>query len=592
MSDIIFKTNLLKGEAGNDIQSIEKTATQGVVDTYTITLTDGTTTTFEVTNGSSIATVEKTATEGFVDTYTITLTDGTTTTFNVTNGRETIVDSQMSTTSTNPLQNKVVTENVNSLNSGLSEVTSGLSEEVARATNQENVLSSRIDNIVALPSGSTQGDAELMDIRVGADGTTYASAGNAVRSQVNDLKNALNENNELWGKVYNDENVMDFATITANRIVDITNGTPSTNTSYETAEFSLDGINGIFIAYTNSIIVYAPIVFFDENGDYISGYQPTLTSIDERVNHNGYDGVWYNIPSNAKSVCIDIAISRLPIMYLVALTDVAEVTIPLYKSYGSSLQGKTIVNFGDSLFGNFRDTNNTTDKSISKMIADATGATVYNGGFGGCRMAVHSNFWDAFSMHSIADSIASGNWSVQDNALVSGSGTLPSYFAETLSMLKTIDFSKVDYITIGYGTNDYTGNVFVTGQETTFTNEWDYFKGALEYSIRTILTAFPNIRIAVISPCWRWFIVNGGYGYSSDDEQSKNTRNYMLIDYVNACKSICDKMHIPYIDTYTTLGFNEYTHLAYFPSTDGTHMNQVGRQLRADRIVGQLNSLF
>lgn len=85
---IFFKTIILKGRDGTSIGSLEKTATAGVVDTYTITLTDGETYTFEVTNGTSIANISYTSSSGNVDTYTITLTDGSTQTFQVTNGED------------------------------------------------------------------------------------------------------------------------------------------------------------------------------------------------------------------------------------------------------------------------------------------------------------------------------------------------------------------------------------------------------------------------------------------------------------------------------------------------------------------------
>ena len=80
------KVMMLKGEQGDNIASIVKTGTSGLEDTYTITLTDGSTSTFTVTNGSSIQSINKTGTSGLVDTYTITLTNGNTFTFEVTNG--------------------------------------------------------------------------------------------------------------------------------------------------------------------------------------------------------------------------------------------------------------------------------------------------------------------------------------------------------------------------------------------------------------------------------------------------------------------------------------------------------------------------
>ena len=97
------------GEDGVGIDDIRKTDTSGLIDTYTITLTDGTTKNFTVTNGKDgtngtngtdgtngmdgddgvgIVDIKKTDTLGLVDVYTITLSDGRTKTFTVTNGRD------------------------------------------------------------------------------------------------------------------------------------------------------------------------------------------------------------------------------------------------------------------------------------------------------------------------------------------------------------------------------------------------------------------------------------------------------------------------------------------------------------------------
>lgn len=101
-----------KGDPGNGIVSIEKTATDGLIDTYTITFADGSTSNFALTNGqdgekgepgdpgrkgdkgntgetgAGISYIQKTGTVGLVDTYTILFTDGRVKTFTVTNGKD------------------------------------------------------------------------------------------------------------------------------------------------------------------------------------------------------------------------------------------------------------------------------------------------------------------------------------------------------------------------------------------------------------------------------------------------------------------------------------------------------------------------
>ena len=143
--DQTAKVVMLKGEGGDTIKSIDKTTTQGLVDIYTITLESGNKKTFNVNNGNGIKTIEKTSTSGLIDTYTITFDNGETTTFTVTNGEKgekgdkgdtgpqgpqgpkgekgdpgdgggiANVDTELSVTSTNPVQNKAIAEGINSI---------------------------------------------------------------------------------------------------------------------------------------------------------------------------------------------------------------------------------------------------------------------------------------------------------------------------------------------------------------------------------------------------------------------------------------------------------------------------------------------
>ena len=66
-----------------------------------------------------------------------------------------------------------------------------LETELYNFKNKDNILESRIDNIASLSEGSTTGDAELIDARIGADGVTYNSLGTANRTQFGNIKAAM-----------------------------------------------------------------------------------------------------------------------------------------------------------------------------------------------------------------------------------------------------------------------------------------------------------------------------------------------------------------------------------------------------------------
>lgn len=66
-------------------------------------------------------------------------------------------------------------------------------QDVEGLTTEFDIVNARMDTFTKLAEGSTTGDAELQDIRVGADGTVYETAGSAVREQFNELQASLDD---------------------------------------------------------------------------------------------------------------------------------------------------------------------------------------------------------------------------------------------------------------------------------------------------------------------------------------------------------------------------------------------------------------
>lgn len=102
-------TGFLYYSLGKSIESISKTSSSGIVDTYTITYTDGSYTNFDITNADQI---ELQYSNNEIQWKYATQSNWTTLL---------VIDSELSTTSNNPIQNQAVATGINNINSKINQ---------------------------------------------------------------------------------------------------------------------------------------------------------------------------------------------------------------------------------------------------------------------------------------------------------------------------------------------------------------------------------------------------------------------------------------------------------------------------------------
>ena len=128
----------------------------------------------------------------------------------------------------NTLDEKVVVQDskIENIKASTSHITTKQNTKIA-------ALQTRMSEFTSLKDGSTTGDAELIDARIGADGTKYPSAGDAMRGQVEKLNEDLGKYFEFYD--YRDgSKTFDFNTVYHdNRITFINSNTNILNAPFD-----------------------------------------------------------------------------------------------------------------------------------------------------------------------------------------------------------------------------------------------------------------------------------------------------------------------------------------------------------------------
>lgn len=337
--------------------------------------------------------------------------------------------------------------------------------------------------------------------------------------------------------------------------------------------------------YSTTAVSIFLVYCYGENGQYLGYVTNTFAQWGSKFTVPLYDGTKYiRIFSNAN----DAITGDMLCITLDAVNEFVEYDpyhvikqSALPKQKYLPLYGKVIANFGDSIFGNKRPPND-----VSTSLANITGATVYNLGFGGCRMSQHSAGWDAFCMYRLAEAIATKDFTYQDSVNVDSVAGMPQYFKETRALLESIDFDKVDIITISYGTNDFTAGVALDKP-----NDYDdttTFCGALRYSLEKILPAYPQLHVFVCTPTYRFWIDTENDNEFLYDSDTHEISGQLLTDFVEAVQDVSKAYHLKSIDNYYDLGIDKFNRAHWFPANDGTHHNKNGGMLIAQHMANEM----
>lgn len=267
---------------------------------------------------------------------------------------------------------------------------------------------------------------------------------------------------------------------------------------------------------------------------------------------------------------------------ILPLTDEEGKIVPL-----NTKDGLSIVFFGNSPLADDRDS----EDNLVNMIADMTGATVYNCSVGSSYLAAERSYFipqdrplDAYTFYWLAcKATGLGNDEMYIQAKEYLGDDIPEDVEATLSTLDSIDFNTVDVIAVMYDAYDYLiGHPMYSDQNPTDITQ---FTGNLEAGIEILQTTYPHIRIIVMSPTYAFSNETDENGEYISSDIIRYGRD-VLSTYVIKEYASCASRQVTFIDnlygTVTEDNAKDYL-------IDNRHLNVAGRKEVAERFVYALN---
>lgn len=225
---------------------------------------------------------------------------------NLSNQDKKITDLQTSTQRKLDSQDTKINDFKAEVNTSLSNQTTSINHTTSVQNSKITTLEGRMDTFTSLSEGSTTGDAELQDIRVGANGITYDTAGNAVRGQYSQLKEDLGDLSKISLDILNKYGIEENKAIADDGSIYTAEGWNTTN------YLPVNTVKRVYAKCSKDTTVIM-VGYYNEDKTPIEGYKRTTPTFNktkgfyEPLNVGAYFRVAYNSDiSDLKSLETDM----------------------------------------------------------------------------------------------------------------------------------------------------------------------------------------------------------------------------------------------------------------------------------------------